>query len=276
MRERWMIYGGYGVSLLLLGLLPFVVLPTLLLPYQLGWSGLVLLTLTIGLLRTIREGSSTYLKQMLKVTFTLFLLFVFLYYVSFGLVLYDSYGLERLLEQYGEQAMWVFAAFSFLQPIALPVPEAVSIPIGSVALGPLRAALIGSIATTLGILVMYGIARFGRERMMRLIDADKLATYDRYVDQYGLGVLLVLFVIPILPDEVICLAAGFSRVPFPRFALIAIGAKLVTSFGLAYSVALGELFLTGASPFAIISVMASLILVILAFIWRQRRKGNSN
>lgn len=271
-----MIYGGYGVSLLLLGLLPFVVLPTLLLPYQLGWSGLVLLTLTIGLLRTIREGSSTYLKQMLKVTFSLFLLFVFIYYVSFGLVLYDTYGLDRLLEQYGEQAMWVFAAFSFLQPIALPVPEAVSIPIGSVALGPLRAALIGSIATTLGILVMYGIARFGRERMMRLIDADKLATYDRYVDQYGLGVLLVLFVIPILPDEVICLAAGFSRVPFPRFALIAIGAKLVTSFGLAYSVALGELFLTGASPFAIISVMASLILVILAFIWRQRRKGNSN
>ncbi len=271
-----MVYIGYGGALVALSLLPFVVLPTLLLPYQLGWTGIVLLALSIGLLRSIREGSNTYLKQMLKVTFTLFLLFVFLYYVSFGLVLYDSYGLERLLEQYGEQAMWVFAAFSFLQPIALPVPEAVSIPIGSVALGPLRAALIGSIATTLGILVMYGIARFGRERMMRLIDADKLATYDRYVDQYGLGVLLVLFVIPILPDEVICLAAGFSRVPFPRFALIAIGAKLVTSFGLAYSVALGELFLTGASPFAIISVMASLILVILAFIWRQRRKGNSN
>lgn len=274
MRERVMVYIGYGGALITLSLLPFVVLPTLLLPYQLGWTGVVLLTLSIGW--SIREGSNAYLKQMLKVTFTLFLLFVFLYYVSFGLVLYDSYGLERLLEQYGEQAMWVFAAFSFLQPIALPVPEAVSIPIGSVALGPLRAALIGSIATTLGILVMYGIARFGRERMMRLIDADKLATYDRYVDRYGLGVLLVLFVIPILPDEVICLAAGFSRVPFPRFALIAIGAKLVTSFGLAYSVALGELFLTGASPFAIISVMASLILVILAFIWRQRRKGNSN
>ncbi|MEW8967489.1 MAG: VTT domain-containing protein [Exiguobacterium alkaliphilum] len=271
-----MIYGGYGVSLLLLGLLPFVVLPTLLLPYHLGWSGLVLLTLTIGLLRTIREGSSTYLKQMLKVTFSLFLLFVFIYYVSFGLVLYDTYGLDRLLERYDDQAALVFAAFSFLQPIVLPVPEAVSVPIGSVALGPLRAALIGSVATTLGILVMYGLARFGRERVMRLLDADKLATYDRYVERYGLGVLLVLFVIPILPDEVICLAAGFSRVPFPRFALIAIGAKLVTSFGLAYSVALGELFLTGASPFAIISVMASLILVILAFIWRQRRKGNSN
>ncbi|QUE87028.1 TVP38/TMEM64 family protein [Exiguobacterium alkaliphilum] len=276
MRERWMIYGGYGVSLLLLGLLPFVVLPTLLLPYQLGWSGLVLLTLTIGLLRTIREGSSTYLKQMLKVTFSLFLLFVFIYYVSFGLVLYDTYGLDRLLERYDDQAALVFAAFSFLQPIALPVPEAVSVPIGSVALGPLRAALIGSVATTLGILVMYGLARFGRERVMRLLDADKLATYDRYVDKYGLGVLLVLFVIPILPDEVICLAAGFSRVPFGRFVLIAASAKLVTSFGLAYSVTLGELFITGASPFAIVSVTASLILVLLAFIWRRRKKGDSN
>ncbi len=276
MRERWMIYGGYGVSLLLLGLLPFVVLPTLLLPYQLGWSGIVLLILTIGLLRTIREGSSTYLKQMLKVTFSLFLLFVFIYYVSFGLVLYDTYGLDRLLDRYEDQAAFVFAAFSFLQPIALPIPEAVSVPIGSVALGPLRAALIGSVATTLGIVVMYGLARFGRERVMRLLDADKLATYDRYVERYGLGVLLVLFIIPILPDEVICLAAGFSRVPFGRFVLIAASAKLVTSFGLAYSVTLGELFLTGASPFAIVSVTASLILVLLAFIWRRRKKGDSN
>ncbi|WP_251137382.1 TVP38/TMEM64 family protein [Exiguobacterium sp. s150] len=271
-----MIYGGYGVSLLLLGLLPFVVLPTLLLPYQLGWSGIVLLILTIGLLRTIREGSSTYLKQMLKVTFSLFLLFVFIYYVSFGLVLYDTYGLDRLLDRYEDQAAFVFAAFSFLQPIALPIPEAVSVPIGSVALGPLRAALIGSVATTLGIVVMYGLARFGRERVMRLLDADKLATYDRYVERYGLGVLLVLFIIPILPDEVICLAAGFSRVPFGRFVLIAASAKLVTSFGLAYSVTLGELFLTGASPFAIVSVTASLILVLLAFIWRRRKKGDSN
>ncbi|TCI71416.1 MULTISPECIES: TVP38/TMEM64 family protein [unclassified Exiguobacterium] len=276
MRERTMIYAGYGGALVTLSLLPFVVLPTLLLPYQLGWTGIVLLALSIGLLRSIREGSNTYLKQMLKVTFTLFLLFVFVYYVSFGLVLYDSYGLERLLEQYGDQAMWVFAAFSFLQPIALPVPEAVSVPIGSVAFGPLRAALIGSVATTLGILVMYGLARFGRERVMRLIDADKLATYDRYVDKYGLGVLLVLFIIPILPDEIICLAAGFSRVPFPRFVLIAIGAKLVTSFGLAYSVSLGELFITGASPFAVVSVTASLLLVILALVWRKRKKGNSN
>lgn len=276
MRERTMIYVGYGGALITLSLLPFIVLPTLLLPYQLGWTGIVLLALSIGLLRSIREGSNTYLKQMLKVTFTLFLLFVFVYYVSFGLVLYDSYGLERLLAQYEDQATWVFAAFSFLQPIALPIPEAVSVPIGSVALGPLRAAVIGSIATTLGILVMYGLARFGRERVMRLIAPEKLVTYDRYVDKYGLGVLLVLFVIPILPDEVICLAAGFSRVSFPRFVLIAIGAKLVTSFGLAYSVSLGELFITGASPFAIVSLAASLLLVILALIWRKRKKGNSN
>ncbi|WP_047374273.1 TVP38/TMEM64 family protein [Exiguobacterium sp. ZOR0005] len=276
MRERWMIYGGYGMALVLLSLLPFVVLPTLLLPYQLGWSGVVLLALSIGLLRSIRDGSNTYLKQMLKVTFSLFLLFVFIYYVSFGLILYDTYGLDRLLERYEDQALLVFAAFSFLQPIALPVPEAVSVPIGSVALGPLRAALVGSVATTLGILVMYGFARFGRGRVMRFLDADKLATYDRYVDKYGLGVLLVLFIIPVLPDEVICLAAGFSRVPFVRFLIIAASAKLVTSFGLAYSVTLGELFITGASPFAIVSVTASLILVMLALVWRRRKKGDSN
>lgn len=276
MWERNSIYIGYGLALVALSLLPFVVLPSLLLPYQLGWTGVVLLALSIGLLRAIRDGSSTILKQMWKVTFSLFLVFVLVYYVSFGLVLYDTYGLDRLLERYEGQAAWVYAAFSFLQPIALPVPEAVSIPIGSVALGPLRAAIIGCVATTLGIVVMYGLARFGRERIMQWVDEEKLATYDRYVEKYGLGILLVLFIIPILPDEIICLAAGFSRVPFPRFVLIAFGAKLVTSFGLAYSVSVGQLFVTGSSPIAIASVMTSLIILILAFMWRKRKKGNPN
>ncbi|MBR2680375.1 MAG: VTT domain-containing protein [Exiguobacterium sp.] len=257
-------------------MLPFVVLPSLLLPYQLGWTGVVLLSLSAGLLRAIRDGSSVILKQMWKITFSLFLIFVLVYYVSFGLIFYDTYGLDRLLEQYERQAVWVFAAFSFLQPIALPVPEAVSVPIGSVALGPFRAALVGSVATTLGIFVMYGLARFGRGRMIRWVDEEKLKTYDRYVDRYGLGVLLVLFIIPILPDEVICLAAGFSRVPFLSFAGIAFGAKLVTSFGLAYSVSIGQLFMTDSSPIAIASVMASVIILILAFIWRKRKKGDSN
>lgn len=276
MKERHSIYIGYGLALVALSLLPFIVLPTLLLPYQLGWTGLVLLVLSVGLLRAIRDGSNVILKQMWKVTFSLFLIFVLVYYISFGLVLYDTYGLERLLARYEGQATWVFATFSFLQPIALPVPEAVSIPIGSVALGPLRAAVVGSISTTLGIFVMYGLARFGRERIMRWVNEEKLATYDRYVERYGVGVLLVLFIIPILPDEIICLAAGFSRVPFPRFAVIAFGAKLVTSFGLAYSVSIGQWFVTGSSPIAVASVMTSMIVMVLAIVWRKRRKGNPN
>ncbi len=40
----------------------------------------------------------------------------------------------------------------------------------SVALGPLQAALVGSLATTLGIVVMYWISRFGRGRIMRFVD----------------------------------------------------------------------------------------------------------
>ena len=272
MRQRDGVYIGYGIALVVLSLLPFLVLPTVLLPYQLGWTGLVLLACSIGLLRAIRDGTNTMLKQMWKVTFTLFLVFVLLYYISFGLILYDTYGLDQLLVKYEAQALWIFALFSFLQPIALPVPEAVSVPIGSVALGPLQAALIGSLATTLGIVVMYWISRFGRGRIMRFVDTAKLETYDRYVERYGLGVLLVLFIIPILPDEIICIAAGFSRVPFLRFLMIAFGAKLVTSFGLAYSVSFGQLLLNGSSPYAIIAFSASLVLLVVGWIWRNRQK----
>ncbi|WP_372464711.1 hypothetical protein [Peribacillus frigoritolerans] len=66
-----------------------------------------------------------------------------------------------------------------------------------------------------------------------------------------------MFIIPILPDEIICLGAGIGGVSFRRFILIASLSKLLTVSSLSYSVDLAKaLSLTGQEVISAVSLTA--------------------
>jgi uncharacterized membrane protein YdjX (TVP38/TMEM64 family) len=68
-------------------------------------------------------------------------------------------------------------------------------------------------------LLAYWLAeRFGRPLARRLIGSDRLARAEKLVDRGGAGVLLSLRVIPLVPFNAICYAAGITRVPLGRYA----------------------------------------------------------
>jgi uncharacterized membrane protein YdjX (TVP38/TMEM64 family) len=71
----------------------------------------------------------------------------------------------------------------------------------------------------LSALLAYWLAeRFGRPLARRLIGKDRLARAEKLVDRGGAGVLLSLRVIPLIPFNAICYAAGITRVPLGRYA----------------------------------------------------------
>ncbi len=95
-------------------------------------------------------------------------------------------------------------------------------------------------------------------------------------ERYGLGVLLVLFIIPILPDEIICIAAGFSRVSVPALPDDCVWSEtrhVVRSrlFGLVRSVVI-ERFKSVCD----VAFSASLVLLVVGWIWRNRQKETSD
>jgi uncharacterized membrane protein YdjX (TVP38/TMEM64 family) len=68
-------------------------------------------------------------------------------------------------------------------------------------------------------LLAYWLAeRFGRPLARRLIGETRLARAEALVDRGGAGVLLSLRVIPLIPFNAICYAAGITRVPLGRYA----------------------------------------------------------
>ena len=68
-------------------------------------------------------------------------------------------------------------------------------------------------------LLAYWLAeRFGRPLAQRLIGARRLAGAESLVARGGAGVLLSMRLIPLIPYNAICYAAGITRVPLMRYA----------------------------------------------------------
>ncbi|TDL65049.1 DedA family protein [Rhodococcus qingshengii] len=121
---------------------------------------------------------------------------------------------------HGNQLMVAFIFFTicFLQPILLPIPEAATVGAGTAVLGSLPAASISFVGTLSGIIIAYFIAKIGGQKLIRkLVKEHHIKQYERYVSRNEISILLTLFVIPILPDEIICFGAGISGVTLKNF-----------------------------------------------------------
>jgi len=164
-----------------------------------------------------------------------FLALILIHSVTRLMILTDYYGFEYILQQNMGHALSLFFLICFLQPILLPVPEPVTIMAGSAVLGPFNAFIISYLGTVLGIITMYLLAKMGGDRLKAMKGHAKgLDRYDRYLDRYGPWVIAVLLIFPVLPDEIICLGAGFSGLNSRRFIPLVLVSKLVTSYVLSY------------------------------------------
>lgn len=175
--------------------------------------------------------------------FTVIVVVFLVYHVSSFLVLTSAYEVEILLRQNMSTAKFMFFAICFIQPIFLPVPEAVTIIAGSSVFGALNAFILGFLGTLLGIIAMFYLSRIGGIKIIRkLVKDDSLEQYHQYVKKNEIFILAVLFIIPVLPDEIISAGAGLSGVSIKRFLIIASISKIITSFVLSYSIELAYVF----------------------------------
>ncbi|MBD7963897.1 TVP38/TMEM64 family protein [Fictibacillus norfolkensis] len=189
-------------------------------------------------------------RQFLKITRRLLIylvavcmLIIATFYLTKLLVLTDMYGFEQLLQLHESTAKWIYLAICFAQPIILPLPEVITTGGASSVFGPVTAIYLGFIGTLSGIVVMYFIARIGGQRIVsRFVKKKQLVKYQKYVQRNEMLFVVIMFVIPILPDEIICIGAGLSGFRFSKFLIVAAVSKLFTTTIFAYSTILAKEF----------------------------------
>lgn len=116
-----------------------------------------------------------------------------------------------------------------LQPICLPFPEISTSLWGLRMLGPIPSFLIGVLGSFMGILIMYAIQKvFTAHFLHKPKVKHYLATFENYYKRYSLFIIAALFVIPVMPDEMVIFGAVIMRTSLFPFMTLALCSKIMS------------------------------------------------
>ena len=176
--------------------------------------------------------------------------------------------LVALLRAGGSTGALLCIAVQFVQVVIAVIPGEITSFAAGYVFGAWRGFLYSAIGVTLGSAFNFWFARVvGRPALERLIGRDTLAKIDRSLaSAKSKSAMFLLFLLPGLPKDILCYAAGFSGMSILEFVVLS---GLARAPALLASVLIGA----GVSRADYRSVIAVALLVLLAiggYYWYQR------
>jgi uncharacterized membrane protein YdjX (TVP38/TMEM64 family) len=126
----------------------------------------------------------------------------------------------EIIKGYGFWGPLAFIVLQAAQTVLAPIPGQVMGIVGGFIFGwwGLLWTLIG---TTIGFYIVFVLARkLGRPFIEKIVNKKTLDKFDFLTDKSGELVFFIIFLIPGLPDDVVCYLAGMTKIPIPRLLLL--------------------------------------------------------
>lgn len=169
----------------------------------------------------------------------------------------------------------VYFILCVLQPIFLPIPEMVTVLWGSVEIGPIKSFILGVIGAIIGIGVMYWIAKKGSIFLIHKMKCEKkVALFQEYVRNYKLYIIGILFIVPILPDEIICIGSPLVGIKYSVFMWIAAISKIISVGMIAFSEQIARMW--SLSRVELILIELAVLFIIAKLYTRREKRRNQD
>jgi uncharacterized membrane protein YdjX (TVP38/TMEM64 family) len=184
--------------------------------------------------------------------------------------LFDLFaGAERLrtlVQGYGAWGPLVIVLLQTLQSLMVALPgQAIQFTSGYL-FGVWWGTLYSWIGVVIGSALAMVLARyFGRPLVKRYVSPSTQDRINDYADEHGTIVVFLLFLLPFLPDNLICFAVGLTRLPLPWLILLAAVGRLP---GLFVATLIGAQ--TRVVPAAYWGLLGAAVLALLLLFWRYR------
>lgn len=159
----------------------------------------------------------------LLILFNVVAFFVLLGYI----ILYQTGVLERInnLEELrafiGRAGAWgilVFFMLTLLQVVILPIPAAVTILLGVLIYGPTVSFIVSTLGTIAGSVICFLLGKFfGYKVVTWIIGEEKAKKYTKLISEKGKIPFIVMMLFPFFPDDILCMAAGLTKMTFKFF-----------------------------------------------------------
>lgn len=142
--------------------------------------------------------------------------------------------LKAIIESWGFWGRLGLVALSFLQVTFLPIPSTVTIVAGAWAFSPLESALLSLAGILLGSMLAFLLGKVFGRRLVAFMVGEK--TCDKWVKfltnaKYSFFIMMLL---PIFPDDVLCLVAGLTDMSWTFFTVTNLIARPIGVFTVAY------------------------------------------
>lgn len=174
------------------------------------------------------------------------LLFLFLFWwlwsTGFFQVIHSPEEMRNYIQRFAPYSHLVFFLLQLASVIVAPIPSNLTTVAGGLLFGCWGAFLLTTCAVILGSALVFQLSRGLGQRFARRFINGKL--WDRYGDliRRKRDVFLFLaFLFPFFPDDLLCIMAGLTEIPFRRFLLLVI---LGRPWGLLASAAVGSSVVT--------------------------------
>ena len=119
----------------------------------------------------------------------------------------------------GFSGRFIFVLLQFLQVTFLPIPSTVSTLAGVLIYGPLETALLSLSGIILGSVFAFFLGRhFGRKLVVFMVGEQTCEKWVKFLSdaKYSFFIMMIL---PIFPDDVLCLVAGLTDMSWKFFVL---------------------------------------------------------
>lgn len=134
----------------------------------------------------------------------------------------------RMIHDAGVFGPAIFIGLQILQTVIAPIPGNVVGFVGGYVFGGMGVlwTVIGSVIGFF--LVLYASRKLGRPFVEKIVKKESLEKFDFLLTRGGEFAFFLIFLIPGLPDDVVCYIAGLTKIPIPRLMALVVLGRLPT------------------------------------------------
>ncbi|MBP3431487.1 MAG: TVP38/TMEM64 family protein [Clostridia bacterium] len=142
--------------------------------------------------------------------------------------------IRELILSLGFWGRFVFVFLQFLQVTFLPIPSTVSTLAGVLIYGPLETALLSMAGVMLGSVLAFWLGRtFGKKLVVFMVGEETCEKWRMFLTnaKYSFAIMMLL---PVFPDDVLCLVAGLTNMSWTFFVVTNLIARPIGIFTTCY------------------------------------------
>jgi uncharacterized membrane protein YdjX (TVP38/TMEM64 family) len=133
----------------------------------------------------------------------------------------DREQVRTWVEQLGAWGPVAIILLEMTQALLAPIPGQAIEAVSGYLYGPWLGTLYPMIGMVIGSSIIFSLARrFGRPLVIRLIGKQSMARMDDLVRRGGALFFFLIWLLPFAPDDLACVAAGLTPMPFRQFLVL--------------------------------------------------------